>query len=431
MDSLTLLSKWGFSQNPFREPVAELERNASRYFVMPPYFSEVVGNTRDIRSTFVFGHRGDGKSTLRMEVEKYLEAMDPKPLIVDYSSFSEHTEKSLNDLDLDFHLEKILRLAVRVLLKEIEKEPSLLNGLSTAELARTQWYLFRFTPDANWKESERRWITALNALPEDQGWKRLGGKAFRSITSYLRHKRAEIERVQGGASWVSDVAKLALILFSPELPGAESLKQKALFELLEAFKTIIISSGFCGLVALVDRVDETLLFNDRPDLAARLLLPLVLAAPVLEMPGLAIKFFLPASVLDQLRSKLRTDRIRTFQLSWNDDSLRNALAKRLEAFSLGNAPSLDPFLEDSVRADFYRNIFYYSGSNPRNMLRLVDSVLTELCNTQETPEKINSNALDAGIRRFITIRTGELDANEYIRRLRERPEEPPLGTLNL
>lgn len=432
MDTLALLSNWGFSQNPFREPVAELERNASHYFVMPPYFSEIAGNPANLRSTFVFGHRGDGKSTLRIEAQKYLAASSTtKPITVDYSSFYEHTEETVKKLTTDVHLEKLLDLAVSVFLEEIEDNPSLLTRLNEAELARLQWYIFRFTPDVGWKETERRWVKALNAIPEDKGWKRTGGRAFRRFKSFLRHKRAGIERIQGGSSAAIDIARMVLVILAPDLPGAESLKQKNMFSLLEDLRDIICSAGFSGLVVLVDRVDETSLLNDRPDLTAQLLLPIVLAAPLLEMPNVAIKLFMPAAVLDQLGSKLRTDRVKTFRITWSDLTLQDVLSRRLKAFSLGKLSSLDPFIEESIRKEFYLKILYYSGSNPRNMLRIIDSILTELCNICEMPTKITGEALDSGLRKFIAIRTGELDANEYIRRLGERPEVPPFGSLRL
>jgi len=426
MDTQLLFRNWGFTRNPFRDPVAELEHNSSSFFVMPPYFSEIVGNPNQLRSSFVFGHRGDGKSTLKVETQKALEAAQPKPIIVEYSSFSDHSEEAaIKSLKLEDHLDKIVGYIINSLLIEVEREPTLLKRLNPAEIGRLQWYLFHFTPGLDWRESERRFSSALNAVPRMEGWKRAGGKGVRSVKSYLMHKRVEFERSPGGSSIVNDVARLIFLLLAPEVPGSGSLKGQPNFNLLQDILNIIVSAGFGGIVVLIDRVDETPLLNDRPDLAARLILPLALAAPVLEMPGVSIKFFLPASILGLLGNKLRTDRVQTFHISWSDGALETVLKKRLEAFSAGSTSSLDPFLEEGVKDDFYRIIFYYSAANPRNMLRLIDSIATELCNIYDTPNRIDGLAIEAGLSKFRSIREGEFDVDEYLRRLKERAEEPP------
>jgi len=220
------------------------------------------------------------------------------------------------------------------------------------------------------------------------------------------------------------------LLFAPEIPGSETLKGQAAFDLLQNIVGIIISSGFGGVIILIDRVDETSLLNDRPDLVAQMILPLALAIPVLEMPNVSVKFFLPASTLDLLGEKLRTDRVQTFHLSWSDSALTSVLNRRLEAFSAGKTSSLDPFIEDNARESFYRVLFYYSAANPRNMLRLIDSIITELCNSRENADKIDSLSIDAGLSRFRSIREGEFDVEEYFRRIKERREEAPKITVN-
>ena len=81
-----------------------------------------------------------------------------------------------------------------------------------------------------------------------------------------------------------------------------------------------------------------------------------------------------------------------------------------------------------IRDTFYDAIFHYSAQNPRNMLRLLDAILTELADTEENPTVITEKAARRGIEKFVSVRSRESDGDAYSARL-ERRKQPPTWTL--
>ena len=92
--------------------------------------------------------------------------------------------------------------------------------------------------------------------------------------------------------------------------------------------------------------------------------------------------------------------------------------------------TLDERLDAPIRETFYEAIFHYSAENPRNMLRLLDSILTELADSEENPAVITEQAARRGIDKFVAMRSNESDGDAYVARLRQRGR-PPEWTISI
>jgi hypothetical protein len=232
--------------------------------------------------------------------------------------------------------------------------------------------------------------------------------------------------MSGDQSVIVGAIKLTLVLLAPAMPTAAQSAAQDELQSLRTLLAILNSMDVSGIVVLVDRLDETPLLGRRPDLMADLIRPLLSSMPYLELEGVGTKFFLPRQVFLDLRREIRTDRILTRHISWSDNSLREVLSKRLMVFSDNRVSSLSEFVEPETQEVFDRSVMFYAAKNPRNMLRILDSIVTEVCNLHDKAERIDRLGLESGIREFLRIRTSEGDASEYEGRLKERHEDPPL-----
>jgi hypothetical protein len=418
MDAETLLGKWGFVRNPFREYIAEREENTPNIFIEPPYFKDILGNDpQRPYSAIVFGQRGDGKSTLCRMIELNLSPKNSTaPLLIRYTDFPQWSKEDIKKLTLEQHIERIIKIGLEEFISRAEQDIKVLQNLNNNEKAVLQWYVLVFFPFGEYKQIEKRLTSLIDKLPRSHRVKKIGGWGFRRIANYLRRKRVEIERVSEEAKGLG-IIKTILFLVAPSIPESRNLRDRTDLDLLRKFRELTVAAGLGSIVVLVDKVDEDGVCADDPILAAELVRPIVTSVAYLELEGVATKLFLPYATKGILGNKIRTDRIITREISWSDDQMRNLLAKRLRAFSNGNINSLEKFVAPSLQPDFEKKLLFYSAQSPRNMIRLLDEIISILCELEEEPSMISSPALNQGIKNFTSFKLTEQDATEYQKRL--------------
>jgi hypothetical protein len=78
----------GFEANPFQHNLAETEPALPDYYVKPPYFDAVFGETDNQTSRIVIGEFGRGKTALRKRIEFGARTMDNNELLcITYDDF--------------------------------------------------------------------------------------------------------------------------------------------------------------------------------------------------------------------------------------------------------------------------------------------------------------------------------------------------------
>jgi hypothetical protein len=420
MDRETLTSKWGFIEYPFKTFGAEKEDNLAELFIEPPYFSDILGDTGKPTSSVVFGRRGDGKTSIfKMVIHRLLSDRDNKYLIVKYIDFSEWTAGDIIKLTFKDHLEKIMGLAIDRFISDIESDPSLLQNIKDDDLNKLQWFILRFLSRAGYEQVEKRLINLLDKklIPRKSVY--ITGKGFRRVASWFRRKRFEIEHFSDNESSAVQTIKAIIILLAPSMPGREELERESILNLFFKFRDIVISAGYRSIYILLDKVDETEACSGNYPLVSSLVSPIVKTIGFLETEKAATKLFLPSWTREYLGKDLRTDKILTRDIRWNTDRLRAILKKRLMAFSDGNIDTLEPFVDKSIWPLFELKTLFYSAESPRNLFRLLDHIISELCELEVNPSKITLTALDTGIKHFQSIRVGEFDSTEYEAKLHE------------
>ena len=86
MNTNEFYKQWGFEKEPFGTLYSEKESAFLKdFFVPPPHYDEIIGNSKEPESSFVFGYRGEGKSAIREMVKNaYENSQDSKIFIVSY-----------------------------------------------------------------------------------------------------------------------------------------------------------------------------------------------------------------------------------------------------------------------------------------------------------------------------------------------------------
>jgi hypothetical protein len=417
MDSKMLFEKWGFRDNPFRLYTAEHEEDLPRFFVKPPYFRDIIGDTNSPKSSIIFGHRGEGKSAIFKMIKYELQKSNSdKPLIVTYTNFSYWNENDINNISLENHIERILGLTVNAFINELESAHWRLGSLNANDKNVLQWFALRFLPYAEDHQAENRLNSLFDNLDRGNCIMLKCRWLFRRVKSFLRRKRIEIENVSDSESSAAQIIKIIMIFISPQHPG--SLPRETMLNLLIRFKDLVLCAGFSSIYILVDKVDEPDVCSGRYDLAARLIKPIVTSISFLELDKIAIKLFLPIQIEEELGVLIRTDRVVTRQhISWSDESLKIMLNGRLLAYSDDKIETLKEFVEPAIWDEFNKKLLYYSAMCPRNLIRLLDLIIAELCEIEDNPIKITKAAMNEGQKHFLAVRLAEGDYKAYQKRL--------------
>src|SRR5205823_12227281 len=117
----------GFVGHPFATWIAESEKNLPQWFVPPAFLKSVTGDTGDAKplepsSHIVFGRPGDGKTAIRLMLERELVDRAPNSLVLRYTDFTTPLSVNARPL-LSDHVDEILRLGTIGLISVWQDEP--------------------------------------------------------------------------------------------------------------------------------------------------------------------------------------------------------------------------------------------------------------------------------------------------------------------
>jgi hypothetical protein len=134
---------------------------------------------------------------------------------------------------------------------------------------------------------------------------------------------------------------------------------------------------------------------------------------LLEIPGLAVKFFLPAEQRSTLERAARTDRLDVQTLTWaygKKEALREVLRRRIATFNRRGmqrleelcAPELQPWIEGALLDE--------GGDSPRSLIRLGNELFKEHCrDLPMSGSEIQIGSWQQALERFRSIRRTELE----------------------
>lgn len=386
----TFLGSFGFSANPFTMTNADEEPELQSYFVPPPYFASVLGDPKRPKSAVVFAPRGGGKTAQKVMIEKAATSEEVgRFLCVTYDTFILPNAFSIENASTDWHLTNIIKLIIVALLiasDEVEKADLPLNADQKNALAKTASYFLSELTEAEFRQN----IVALRNWRgnADYYWNKYGGKIANLITAIA--SKFDIGSVD-------------------KLSEKIELNKNSIVDYIHQLTGISKSLGFESVYILVDRIDETSLTSNNARTAFDFIKALLSDLHVLEMDGMAYKFFLWDKALDYYYAEgARPDRIPIHDLDWTVQQLGEMLEKRLLSFSQGKINSLNALAGDEVSIDIHRMVCFFAAGSPRDMIRLSQRMVDEQTRTANVPGAFSNATIEAAVRNFSNERSLEL-----------------------
>lgn len=132
---------------------------------------------------------------------------------------------------------------------------------------------------------------------------------------------------------------------------------------------------------LIDCLDEPASPSGDFDAVAVRLAPILGSTSLLDIPGVAYRFFLSPEVAQTLQQRLKMDpdHVGLRGLAWEAEDLHRLLVQRLSAFSNGIIVDLAQLCDDDLAANFEPSLIRAAGGVPRKLLRLLERVIVAHC----------------------------------------------------
>ena len=425
------LQEWDFQNNPF--VIFDADRD--------PFLHEAMLENTSLRSLLqlekpspfvVFGIRGAGKSSMRIDAEHFLGQFREKVMVLKYVEFNELlSEKSKSKkippdyalgrgifsrlfrrkktevlrlekkITLDDHLDYILRLGIEELyryLMDYKKEDVL-----------------RASPEYG---SKFLLLTALYFAPTDFSRKMLAIRNLLKITKrkkaglFKNKKRdikllaAEIFRGVKGISISLEntaqmIKEIGTALFTSHAIPTNTENR---FTLLKYFMELVRYFGLSGVYLLVDRVDEPTSIKGDPEKMRELVTPL-LDDQLFQIDHLGIVLFLPFELHD-LKKYYRSDRIKTVpSINWSAENMIRMIEKRM---NICRAPGAEPIkLRDLFEEDGeHKAQFVVRQLTPRNAFRLLGIIIEQHCETVNRAKRISTEVYESAVHRYLIEKEG-------------------------
>lgn len=335
-----------FLNNPFTITNAVQEEDRlSSFFVQVPWFDRLVGDPTRPESFILFAPQGHGKTSHRLEVGRIgMEASLPA-LAVPFTSFDmllDHASKSV--ISTTVYLPLIIRFTLEALL-----------ACRTNQRSQSHWESLCSNIDkfARFCALVRIYVPAPPEIdmPETTTVGR-----FEKIFSQVHY---------GAKNWLNELSQLAQ------------------------------AANFASINLLFDGLDEWTETRTDPDLALRILKPLLDAPGLLQECGVAFKFFLPESLADPMQQQRvgRLDRIPVYRLEWQTTDLVTMLTRRLSSYSLfsetsarGYVNAFQDLCADKCDADL--RLARSANCSPRTMIDLARLIVERHCAVSNNSEEL-------------------------------------------
>lgn len=336
------LDRLGFKKgNPFATLEADQERAIlDQIFVDIDNFERI----RAARTVLVHAPRGCGKSAARVRLTNSLAPWSDSEVIETYAIEFIHFEelvkqfKASEKLTSDLYTHILLRLGAQSFFDFLFANggrPARLENLSIQGQVKLGRLLWGYAEEKLNPENMHHLLGAY--FPAG----RIPWKKFRKV--YDTHTLSEFLNIE--AEKPGPVVSVLAFLLDMESDdrvwkAADPIDKLSL--LLEVARHL----GFTSLAVMVDRVDEIAATANDSEVQAALLEPFLANLPLMEMPGITYKFFIPTQTRDELLKKkmIRTDRLEVVEatVDWSEARLHQLLEKRLKFF--GEQPDLSMYV---------------------------------------------------------------------------------------
>lgn len=394
------LMRFGFSADPFESWDAETEPDLNQYFVPPPYFDSVLGDSEHPVSQVILAPRGGGKTAQRRMVEAESRKKG-RFLCITYDEFDEPPGGKLAGVTWGYHVNQLCRRILLGIVIRLDEDDDLASRLSSHQKQLLKYQIPTY-------------LGTLSAAEHET--------ALKSLKSFGERSKDFVKRHAGPVAMAINVVMKKLGLDNVSLPSDLPEEAKADESLRYHYRhllKIVKTVGFDSTYLLVDRVDEIPLTGDAKS-TFKFAEPLLTDLRTLDTPGVAIKFFLWDQIEAALdESSFRRDRVAVHSLRWTLGELQEMLARRLSAYSNGKVINFNDLVCSAFAVDVQELLSHFGAGSPRDMIRCAKRIVAEETRVSSASTCISEAAVWTGLRLFSEERAGELLRPEYLAELRK------------
>lgn len=252
---MALFNTLGFEEHPFSKTNADEEPSLAKYFVKPPFFDAIIGDSSNPSPSIILAPRGAGKTALRKMVESH--SIEEQFLAVTYDRFEFSAGESLKNISLQYHLKNIIKRILISLLSYLSEYPDVVKNLTKEERLQLSAYVNNYLGDLTGDRLQEL-ISELKSLPEKFKifWSKNIGFMEPVINFIL--KNYELETIDFPDTKIEE-RKLS-----------ETYKYQ-----LEVLLALAKKIRFKSIYVLTDRVDETEKTGNNPEATYQLIQPLI------------------------------------------------------------------------------------------------------------------------------------------------------------
>ncbi len=408
MEEIAFFKKMGLRDNPFQFTNADEEDRLADYFVPPPYFQSVWGNPKKPSSCVVFAPRGGGKSAQRKMIE--IRSRDNNVLAIQYSRFEFEGVRSVKNIDLNYHLENIVRLCLIGLLMSVHER-------------NLDHRFFQSSEREQIRELSKLYLYDMNQA-EVIGASKLIMSRFDKAKDFFARNLWAINSIL-----TSLFGKLGLTpVRAEERTGKTRNPSKNDLEIL---LSMITKVGFESVYVLVDKVDETELTGNDASASFDLIAPMLKDLDLLQTEKIGFKFFLWDEIYPFYKRRARPDRISQYDLKWTKDDLKRMMILRLRAYAANHSGRLFdlvdesffalflPSMEDSIKKGVEDLVLTFSHGSPRDMIRICRQMVTEHLRLEPDTVGIRFPGVTNGLNAFCNERAKEVVPDSILSELQK------------
>lgn len=383
------INNLGFDSNPFQFSNADKEIDLlSSYFIKPDYFEDIWGNPYNPVSNIIYAPRGGGKTAQRIMVEKRAKEHDDI-LTITYTNHDLSSFKTINEVNLTYHLTYLNRLLLLSLFNRIQNDS--FNFESIFSFTERQYIyklarIYLFDTPASFPNQALHSLKTIEDYAVDL-WNGFKEPIANVIKQISKSKGLEID--------ISNI----------QIDKKLELSHKDNFFNIVS---LLRKTKYNSIMILIDKVDEQNLTGNNPQASFVLISDLIKDLELLETPGLSFKFFLWDELKPYTIEAARPDRVFSYELEWKWTQIRDMLSKRVSAYSGGKINDFEKLFKS--RKAFGR-VILFSQLSPRDCVRICNRILSE--QFKNNPESIlfEDHIVSDSIEQFCKEKSQELIIN--------------------
>jgi DNA-binding winged helix-turn-helix (wHTH) protein len=384
------LASWDFIDNPFALWEAGQEPWLDRYFIRPPFFEQLLHHHK---STLVFAPRGGGKTATRLMIEAECRPAltSSSVLAVSFTDFSPLIDSTLHldQLTLANYQIYLLSAILRQLLIALAIRETRSSLLDEDMLGELRYWTKTYLPEL----SHPRPLAVLfgQMAPE------VDKRRLMEAAKEFQHGRLPLNEMPANIQSLGRLLN-TLMIKEPVCPRDPLDSPSRKLSVLVEFCLTLLSDRPIpchALYLLIDGVDEYMLTQSDPFASVALIRPILSNLHFLELPGLAVKCFLPAEQRQAFEREARIDRLDVITLEWRTpterdepDFLRELLRRRITAFNTRGVISLGELCAPAMRSWLEDEMLKQAHGSPRTLMRLGAMLFAEHCRDRAAPESV-------------------------------------------